>query len=350
MFKKIFQETVLRLVIILMTLTLAACGGGSEANDALPSEANEARTEKEDKRHFTMGLVTNNPNGLRNVQGFQDGMAELGYIEGENVTYIFKGEPTKGEELDAVLEGMVESEVDLIFTAGTPTGVAAHRITKETTIPVIFGVIADPIAAGVMEDLTRPGGNMTGVKLSQNQARRLELLLEIAPKSQRILVPYNPLDAAGSSAVAQVHELAPHLGVEIVEGQARNDEQVTELLKNMSQEIDAIFLVPDSTVNARLDDLLAIAFERHLPVSAPSTIQVEKGALTTYGFVHHEVGAQAARIADQVLRGADPAELPVETAEFFLVINLPTAEAIELEISDDILQQAEIIIRADETE
>lgn len=334
MFKKIFQDSTLRLVIILMTLTLAACGGASD----------------EDKGHLTIGLVTNNPNGLRNVQGFQDGMAELGYTEGENVTYIFKGEPTKGEELDVVLQEMVEREVDLIFTAGTPTGVAAHRITKGTTIPVVFGVISDPIAAGVMEDLTRPGGNMTGVKLSQNQARRLELLLEIAPKSQRILVPYNPEDTAGSTAVAQVHELAPNLGVEIVEGQARDDEQVTELLNNIPQDIDAIFMVPDSTVNARLADLLAVAFERNLPVSGPSTIQVEKGALTTYGFVHHEVGAQAARMADQVLKGADPAELPVETAEFFLVINLVTAEAIGLEVSDDMLQQAEIIIRADDTD
>ncbi len=334
MLKKVFKYTMPGIVVIIATLALAACGG----------------TSNEDNRHFTIGLVTNNPNGLRNIQGFKDGMAELGYIEGENVSYIFEGSPTGGDKLDAVLESMVEAEVDLIFTAGTPTGVAAHRVTKGTNIPVIFGVIADPIAAGVMGDLTRPDGNMTGVKLSQNQARRLELLLEIAPYAKHIFVPYNPEDAAPSSAVAQIDKIAPDLGIEIVEGEARNDSEVTEVLNNVPEDIDAIFLVPDSVVNSRLDDVLALALDRKLPVSGPSTAQVEEGALTTYGFIHHEVGAQAARLADQVLKGANPGELPVETAEFFLAINLRTADAIGLEIPYEILQQAEIIIRAEKQE
>jgi len=329
MLKKAFRYIALGMVVIIVTQALVACGSASN----------------EDNRHFTIGLVTNNPNGLRNVQGFRDGMAELGYIEGEDVTYIFEGSPIKGDELDAFLKRLVEAEVDLIFTAGTPTGVAAHRITAGTNIPVVFGVIADPIAAGVMEDLTRPNGNMTGVKLSQSQARRLELLLEIVPDIKRVFVPYNPEDAAPVSAVAQISELAPGLGIEIVEGKARNDSEVTELLNNVPEDIDAIFLVPDSVVNSRLTDVLAVAYDRKLPVSGPSTAQVEEGALTTYGFIHHEVGAQAARIAHHILKGADPGELPVETAEFYLAINLQVADVIGLEIPYEFLQQAEIIIR-----
>ena len=332
MSKKTSRYIVLGIVVIIVTLALAACGSASN----------------EDSRHFTIGLVTNNPNGLRNVQGFRDEMAELGYIEGENVTYMFEESPTKGDKLNTVLESMVEAEVDLIFTAGTPTGVAAHRITEGTNIPVVFGVIADPIVAGVMDDLTRPGGNMTGVRISQNQARRLELLLEIAPGIQRVFVPYNPEDAAPTSAAAQVNELAPDLGIEVVEGHARNDDEVTELLNNIPEDVDAIFMLPDSTVNARLADLVAIALDRRLPVSGPSMAQVEGGALTAYGIVHHKAGAQAAHIAAQVLKGADPGELPVETAEFYLGTNLQTAEAIGLEIPPEFLQSAEVIIRAEE--
>lgn len=323
---------VLGTVVFILTLMLAAC----------------ASADTDSNRHFTVGLVTNNPNGLTNVQGFKDGMTELGYIEGENVTYIYEGVPTRDQELDAVLKSMVETGVDLIFTAGTPTGVAAHRVTEGTDIPVVFGVIADPIAAGVMEDLTRPGGNITGVQLSQNQDRRLELLLEIVPTAKRIFVPYNPEDSAPASAVAQITGLASDLGIEIIEGRAHNDDEATELINNIPLNIDAIFLLPDNTVNPRLDEILAVALDRKLPVSGPSTAQVEAGALTTYGFVHHAVGVQAARIADQVLNGADPGELPVETAEFFLAINLSTAEAIGLEIPDGILQQAKIIVRPDE--
>ncbi len=299
----------------------------------------------QERGHFTIGLVTNNPNGMRNVQGFRDGMADLGYIEGDNVTYIFAGEPVSGEALEGALQEMVNMEVDLIFTAGTPTGVAAHRITSSTGIPVVFGVIADPIAAGVMTDLIHPGGNMTGVKLSQSQGRRLELFLQIVPDMKRVLVPFNPDDSAAATAVMQVVELAPVLGLELIIGEARTDREVTELLSNMPEDIDGIFLVPDSVVNARLKDIVTLAEEMKLPISGPSTAQVEEGALTTYGFIHHAAGAQAARIADQVLKGSDPGELPVEDTEFYLAINLVTADAIGMEIPTEILQRAEIIIR-----
>lgn len=300
----------------------------------------------ETPRHFTIGLVTNNRNGLKNIAGFKAGMAQLGYVADSNVTYRFEGEPVRGKRLEAALNRLVEAKVDLIFTAGTPTGVTAHRLTQATKIPVIFGVIADPVAAGVLTNLTRPGGHMTGVRLSQNQARRLELLRDMVPDIHRVFVPYNPEDAASSSAAAQVRQVAPSLGITIVEGLARDDQQVDALLATMSADIDAIFLVPGTTVNARLKDILAVAEARHLPVSGPSTVQVEEGALTTYGFVHHQVGAQAARLADQVLKGANPGHLPVETAESFLAVNLQTAKTIGLEVPYEMLQKAEVIIRA----
>lgn len=297
---------------------------------------------------YTIGLVTNNPNGLKNIQGFQDGMAELGYVAGENATYRFADAPVQGDELKAVLQEMVAADVDLIFTAGTPTGIAAYQVTRGTEIPVVFGVIADPLAAGVMTDLTQPGGNMTGVKLSSNQARRLELLLEIAPDVKQIYIPYNPDDAAPSSAIAQIYALAPMLGLEIIEGHAHNDEEVTQLLATIPEEIDAIFMLPDSTVNARVNDLVAIAIDRRLPTSGPSMVQVEAGVLTAYGILHDEAGKQAAHIADQVIKGVDPGTIPVESAEFYLGINLQTAEAIGLDIPYQTLQQAAVIVRRDE--
>ncbi|MGD8345009.1 MAG: ABC transporter substrate-binding protein [Desulfobacterales bacterium] len=308
---------------------------------------NACTKDGENSRLYTIGLVTNNRNGLRNIQGFQNKMAELGYRVGENVNYMLEGQPVRGSDLDAVLNKMVKTKVDLIFTAGTPTGVAAHRITAGTTVPVVFGVIADPIAAGVIDDLTGPGGNMTGVKLAANQARRLQFLLEMAPGIRRILIPYNPEDAASSSAVAQVKKVAPAHGVAIIEKMAHNDQEVFELLGHLPEHLDAIFLVPGTTVNIHLQKVLAIARARRLPVSGPSLIQVEEGALTAYGFNHYAAGMQAARIADQVLRGTDPGDLPVETAESFLSINLKAAEEINLQIPYSILQQAKIILRSD---
>jgi putative ABC transport system substrate-binding protein len=320
--------------IILFVICLASFG------------CNSSDTQKEP--HFTIGLVTNNVNGVRNVEGFQNGMTDLGYIEGENVTYLFAGEPVSGEALDIALQEMVDQEVDLIFTAGTPTGVAAYHITAGSDIPVVFGVIADPVEAGVLEDITIPGGNMTGVKLDQSQGRRLELLLEIAPGTHKILVPFNPDDSAATSAVDQIIELAPGIGVELVLAEARTAQEVEELLAKFPTDIDAIFLVPDSVVNAYLEEFVSLANQLKLPVSGPSTAQVEEGAVMTYGFIHSAVGVQAARMANQILRGTNPGEMPIETAENFLAINLISADEIGLQIPDDILRQAEIIIRAEE--
>ena len=248
--------------------------------------------------------------------------------------------------LTQILQEMVDARVDLVFTAGSPTGVAAHRITRGMGIPVVFGVIADPIRAGVMTDLSQPGGNMTGVMLSPNHSRRLELLLEIKPQIRRVYIPYNPTDSAPASAFSYLEKAAAQLDIEIVSGQASNPEAVTALLNSVPADIDAIFLLPDSTVNRRQKDFIELGITRKIPVSGPSIIQVEKGALISYGIVHTEAGAQAAVIADQILDGARPGDLPVQTAEFYLGINLHTAEAIGLEMPYDRLQRAHTIVRA----
>lgn len=299
------------------------------------------------KRLFTVGLITNNPNGLRNVQGFRDGLHTLRYREGDNVTYLHRGKPTPNSELVATIEAMVAEGAELIFTAGTPTGVAAAEATRKSAVPVVFGVVADPVAAGVITDLNRPGGNMTGVMLSQNQTRRLELVRTVVPDARRVLVPYDPDDAAPVSALAQIRDVAGALGFELVNAHARNDHEVTAMLAHFPTYIDAVFMLPDSTVNRRIRDLLVAALERRLPVSGPSAAQVEAGAVMSYGIVHHEVGIQAAHIADRILRGASPATIPVETADFFLTLNVAAANRIGLELPEEVLQQADRIVRQD---
>jgi putative ABC transport system substrate-binding protein len=275
-------------------------------------------------------------------------MRELNYIERDNLIYICDPRPVQGDELNQVLGDMIARDVDLIFTAGTPTGVAAFKATHGTEIPVVFGVIADPIAAGVLTNLSQPGGNITGVKLNPNQGRRLTLLLELVPDVDQLYVPYNPNDPAPTSSVIEIDRLASSLGIEIVKGFAKNDFEVTQLINDIPEDIDAIFMLPDSTVNARIKDLVALSLERKIPISGPSMIQVADGALMAYGIIHEEAGRQAAHIADQILRGAKPGDLPVETAESYLGINLDTAGSIGLQVEIDYLQQAEIVIRSNQ--
>ncbi len=327
------------IILLIGLLSLSACKRSDD----------EKTTEDQADKTFTVALISNNSNGLRNVEGFREGMTELGYIEGENITYVFADTFTPNDQLETVLQSMVDQKVDLIFTAGTPTGEAAYRVVKpETGIPVVFGVIADPIKSGVMENLTEPGANMTGVRLVDNQARRMQWLVEIAPETKTVLVMYNPNDTAPVSALNQLQEDVENLAINLVIRETPDEDAVQEVLDNLTDDIDAIFMLPDSVTSAKLADIVLAADERDLVVSGPSVIQVENGALYTYGFVHDDVGKQAARIADQILKGSDPGKIPVETAEFYLVINLEAAEAIGLEIPDSTLQQAEVVIRSNQ--
>ena len=135
------------------------------------------------------------------------------------------------------------------------------------------------------------------------------------------------------------------LNVELVEIPCPSNDAVSEALTSLKGDIDAIFLVPDSVVNSHFPEVLAVAEERNLPTSGPSTAQVEQGALVAFGFVHREAGVQAARVADKILNGTDPGSLPVETTESFLAINLETAHRIGLDIPEAMLRQATIILR-----
>ena len=307
-----------------------------------------SREEPTTQNGWTIGVISNNPNGLRNIDGFREGLQQLGFGEADGVRFLFAGTPVPHGELKQMISQMVEDGADLIFTAGTPTGVAAHAATRDSGVPVVFGVIADPVSAGVMADLSRPGGNMTGIMLSQNQARRLEILHSIVPDAEHILVPYNPNDPAPVSAAAQLEDAANLMGLTLIHAHARSDDEVTDLLAAISEKVEAVFMLPDSTVNRRIDDLLQVAAKRQIPVSGPSAAQVEAGATMAYGIVHREVGLQAARIAARIMRGANPADTPVETADYYLTVNIKAADRIGIDLPETVLQQADVIFREDQ--
>ncbi|MCL9780632.1 ABC transporter substrate-binding protein [Vibrio sp. S4M6] len=298
------------------------------------------------KKSYTVGLVTNNPNGLRNIQGFKDGLLDMGYVEGDDLIFISEQKPLTGLALQKQLDRFVKQKVDLIFTAGTPTGVAAYRATRHTSIPVIFGVVADPIRAGIMTDLTNPAGNMSGVRISNNQALRLDIMKQLVPNAKRVLVLFNPNDSAPMSALAQLQASANALKVELILAECPNNNSISKTLNNIPPSTDMIFILPDSLVNKRITDIVRTSIDEKLPLSGPTNLQVEKGALMAYGIIHYKAGQQAARMANQVLKGVNVAQLPVETAESYLGINLVTANAIGLEVPDSVLHQAKLVIRS----
>ena len=295
---------------------------------------------------LTVGVVNLSPRLEPVLGGFKEGMNALGYIEGENITYVYDGPASSIEELDTKVDALLAQDVDLIVSISTPATQAAHRLTADTQTPVVFGPVTDPVAAGVVESVAQPGGNVTGVRLgSRSEGQRLSWLLETVPDIQTVYIPYNPDDASANSSVTAVSDAADELGASVVLQEARNDEEITKAIDTMPEDIDAILLPQDSLVAARIDDFVAVANEQQLPLSSPTDEQVERGALIAYSFRLHELGVQMARLGDQIVQGVAPSDLPIETAEFFLTINLDAAQKIGLEVPDTILQSADTIVR-----
>lgn len=312
--------------VIGFSLLLAGCGGTK-------------------KKTYTIGVINLAPTLEDTITGFKQGMTDLGYIEGENVTYIYAGAAGGIDKLDGMVQDLVKAKVDLIFSISTPATQAAQRATVDNNIPVVFGILTNPVGAGVVNSLTEPGGNITGVTFGPQEVRRLEWLTKLAPAVKQVYIIYNPNDTSANLALKTATETAARLGLEIIAREARNPDEIAAALIDLPEEADALYLLPDSRPEASLTDILAVANARHLPTSVPNIERVKDGALYSYAMKLIPTGRQAARLADQILKGIKPADLPVETTEFFLAINVKTAQAIGLTVPDDILSQADTIYR-----
>ena len=321
-----FKKIIIVALAVFMLLPTAACSSEPEM--------------------ITIGVVSPADSMEAVLQGFKDGMADKGYIEGENITYIYNG-ALGGDPavLEAEVKSFVDAKVDLIYALATPGSLAAKNATAGSGIPVVFAPISDPVGAGLVESMTAPGGNLTGVRSGTFVGKELEWLHRIAPDVKKIFCPYNPNDGAAVYGLNQLQETAAVLGIEVVAPEVASPDDVPTVLANMPDDIDALFMGTDSMILSRIQDFVAVGLEKSIPVTSINIGLVKAGALLAYGPEFNSVGRQSARLADQILKGADVSSLPSEDAEYFLYLNQATANAIGIEFPDEALTAAEEIVR-----
>ncbi|MBN1310941.1 MAG: ABC transporter substrate-binding protein [Anaerolineae bacterium] len=316
------------MLLLLAMLTLTACGSA------------------EQNKTYTIGIVNYDPPLNIVLDGLKEGMTELGYLEGENITYVYQG-PIANDPavIDAEIQRLLEQNVDLLFTMGNPTTLAAKAAVEGTDTPVVFCPTINPVGAGIVESISQPGGNVTGVQRGFTVDKSLEWLLKLAPDAKKVYVPYNPDDIISTIAVASLPEATAQLGIELIPSETYTPEEMVATVENLSKDT-VVFLVPVPTLDPGIQDMFEAAAEHDIIVgSFYLSSHVETGALVFYGSEFPAMGKQAARLVDQIFRGTKPADLPVETDESFLYINLKRAETLGLDIPDDILRQADNVIR-----
>jgi len=316
------------LAVALITVTLlSACGASNQ------------------KKNFKIGVINPAPPFEPILDGFKDGMEEAGYVEGQNLTYIYDGPITNPDAINGALENLKNENVDLVLTFGTLATLTAKQSLAGTEIPIIFGPVTDPVASGIVANILNPGGNITGIQTGNPTPKRLEWLLKIDPGIKRLYTFNNPDDNSSVQALAALKQTAPIFGVELVIRDTSTPEEITVALNEIPEDIDALFLPASAFFERNNDQFVKFADEHNLPLAAPATANVRDGALTSFGHDNVPLGRQASHLADQILRGVNPADLPIETADLFVSINLKTAEAIGLSIPDEIIRQANIVVR-----
>ncbi|MEN6585141.1 MAG: ABC transporter substrate-binding protein [Sulfuricella sp.] len=296
------------------------------------------------RKPYVIGAIQLTDVDASTFAGLKEELEELGYHEGRDIVYLNSGSAVTIDKLEPMIRRLLARKVDLLFVSSTPATLAAQRATRESGTPVVFAPVNDPVGSGIVKSLRNPGGNITGIRLPMGDDLRLQWFAKSIPRMRRILVPYNPSDASAVLSLDLISDAAGKLQLTLLPLPINGSAELSSMLNQLPSGIDAIFLPRDSTLESHIRDIVGAAQQRGLPVCAPSLSQVSAGALLSYGYMHHKIGHQAAGLVDQVLRGTPTADLPVETAENYLAVNLRVAHALGLGIPEDILAQADLIL------
>ena len=289
-----------------------------------------------------LGASTRSIESLR-IAAFVERLRELGWIEGRTIAIDYRWTEGRDERLTEIAAEFVRLKVDIIVTAGSPQTLAAKHATS--VIPIVFAAVGDPVGAGVVESLARPGGNATGLSMQQTDTagKRLELLRDVIPSLRRLAIMANSDNPSNDMREAQAAARA--LGLEAVTSEIRRRADIAAAFDALKGRVEALYICNDPLVGTHRVHFITLALGMRLPTMFFSREQVEAGGLMSYGSNFPDLYRRTAELADKILRGAKPAELPVEQpTKFELVINVITAKALGLEIPPTLLARADEVI------
>ena len=279
-------------------------------------------------------------------EAFREGLRELGYVEGRNITIERRSAEGKPESLQSLAADLVQLRVDVIVTATTAATQAAQRATAK--VPIVFALADAPVELGLVVSLAKPGGNITGLTglMAELTAKRLELLRQLSPKLKRVAVLWSPYPFS-AAVLREVERAGRTLGLTLHEFEVREVVELDSAFAGMTAwRAQALIVVPHPMFVAQRTHLLELAAKHRLPATYHLKEFVEDGGLMSYAPDAAQMSRRAAVYVDKILKGAKPSELPVEQpTKFELVLNLKTAKALGVNFPQSLLQLADKVIR-----
>jgi ABC-type uncharacterized transport system substrate-binding protein len=276
------------------------------------------------------------------VSAFVARLRELGWVEGRTVTIEYRWAEAHSERYAEIAAELVDHKVDVIVTWASAPVLAAKHATA--VVPIVFAAQMDPVGAGVVASLARPGGNVTGLSLQQTDtaSKRLEFLRELVPNLRRLAIMANIGAAGALLEKREIEATARTLGLEVPDLEIRQTDDIAAALEALKGHADALYVATDPLVFTNRVRINSLAQAARLPTIYGSREYVEAGGLMSYGPSYTELFRRAADYVDKILRGAKPSDIPVEQpTKFELVVNLKTAKALGLTIPPTLLSRAD---------
>jgi putative tryptophan/tyrosine transport system substrate-binding protein len=289
--------------------------------------------------------VTTPAVSAQRLGAFQQRLRELGWIDGRNIVIEYRWTEGSNERAAEFATEFVRRNVDVIVTGGAPAVAAAKQATS--VIPIVFQVVNDPVSIGLVESLARPGGNVTGLsnQSAELAGKRLELLREIVSGLRRLAIIANAENPDASTDLGQSEAAARALGLDITILRIRSARDIIPAFATVKDRVQAVYAVADPLVNTNRARIHTLAMAAHLPSVYNAREFVEAGGLMSYGPNASDLFRRSAEFVDKILRGAKPADIPVEQpSKFDLVVNLTTANALGLTIPESFLLRADEVI------
>jgi len=277
---------------------------------------------------------------------FFQGLRDLGYVDGQTIIIDYLSADGRGERFPALAADCLRLKADIIVVTTTPATQAAKNATR--TVPIVMHLLGDPVATGLVASLARPGGNVTGLTMmaSGPSAKRLELLKEAVPRLSRVLVLSYLVDPIAAPQVKELESAAHSLGVKLLVRDIRTaDDLSTAFDAGARERAEGVLTTAESIFVAQRNRVVQLAAQHRLPGMYPYRGMVDAGGLMAYDSYTSSLQARTATYVDKILKGAKPADLPVEQpTKFELIINLKTAKVLSLTIPPSLLRRADQII------
>ena len=279
--------------------------------------------------------------------GFIAALEEAGFKEGEDVVYDLQNAQGDFTNAISIAQKFKDDKVDLIVAIATPTAQAAAQVNKD--IPIVINAVTDPVEANLVQSWESSGNNVTGISDAAPNKQQVELILRFLPEAKNVGTIYNAGEINSVVQIEVARETCKELGLNLIEVTVSNSSEVLMAAQSLAGRVEAIYIVTDNTVVSALESVIKVCNQEKIALIVADPSTVDKGALASYGIDYYSLGKKSGEIAIQIIKGAKPSDIPIQTItdpkDLQFVVNLDAAKILGLSISEEILKDADKIIK-----